>query len=242
MLAAAFACQPHQPMNRLDPASIDPPSPDGYQHALADEIHDMLDILATQERYLDLRLPDGRTLRSRVLFVDAAAREFTLEGCESESDNQAVLASAQSELSTVFDDVSVTLALGAAKRCVFDGATAFAVPLPEMLSQVQRRRNYRAETLDYNYTFEAALPDGTALILDIADLSACGVGLRSRTPGTTALAVGTVLPRGILSFGSLARLEVSVRVMRHQLVHTADDVVHHYGCEFVAFDQAALLA
>ncbi len=202
----------------------------------------MLDVLATQERYLDLRLPDGRTLRSRVLFVDVAARQFTLEGCESESDNQAVLASAQSELSTVLDDVSVTLALGAAKRCVFAGATAFAVPLPKMLSQVQRRRDYRAETLDYNYTFEAPLPDGAALVLDIADLSASGVGLRSRTPGTTALAVGAVLPRGILSFGSLARLEVSVRVVRYQLVNTADDVVHHYGCEFVAFDQAALLA
>lgn len=142
----------------------------------------------------------------------------------------------------MLDDVSVTLALGAAKRCVFAGATAFAVPLPTMLSQVQRRRDYRAETLDYNYTFEAPLPDGTALVLDIADLSASGVGLRSRTPGTTALAVGAVLPRGILSFGSLARLEVSVRVVRYQLVNTADDVVHHYGCEFVAFDQAALLA
>src|SRR5437762_5078157 len=74
MLAVAFACEPHQSMNRLDPASINPPSPDGFQHALEDEIREMLDVLATQERYLDLRLPDGRSLRSRVLFVDAAAR------------------------------------------------------------------------------------------------------------------------------------------------------------------------
>ncbi|GAB7540856.1 flagellar brake protein [Cupriavidus sp. CuC1] len=229
-------------MHTFDPASIRPPSPDGFQHALEDEIREMLDVLATQERYLDLRLPDGRTLRSRVLFVDAAARLFTLEGCESEPDNQAILASAQSELSTVLDDVSVTLALGAPQRCVFAGAPAFAVPFPQRLSQVQRRRDYRAETLDFKYTFKTGLPDGSALILDIADLSTSGVGLRSRAPDATALAVGTVLPKGILSFGTLARLEVGVRVVRYQLVNTGADVVHHYGCEFVAFDQAALLA
>ncbi|WP_158001402.1 flagellar brake protein [Cupriavidus basilensis] len=229
-------------MNRLDPASINPPSPDGFQHALEDEIREMLDVLARQERYLDLRLPDGRCLRTRVLFVDAAAHMFTLEGCGSESDNQAVLASAQSELATVLDDVSITLPLAAANRCQFAGTTAFAVPFPDQLSQVQRRWDYRAQTLDYNYTFETELPDGTGLSLDIADLSASGVGLRARTQGATALAVGTVLPKGILSFGTLARLELSVRVVRYQLVNTADDVVHHYGCEFVALDQAVLLA
>ncbi|MGT2431453.1 flagellar brake protein [Cupriavidus basilensis] len=228
-------------MNRLDSASTNPPSSDGFQYALEGEIHAILDILAMQERSLDLRLPDGRTLRTKVLSVDAPARTFTLQGYVSEPDNEAVLACAQSELSTVLDDVSLTLCLGAPARSLFAGAAAFSVPFPEKLSQVQRRRDYRAETLDYQYTFEAELPDGTRLILDIADLSASGVGLRSRTPGTNTLAVGTLLPKGRLRFGTLASLEVGVRVVRYQSVDTADAAVHHYGCEFVAFEQGALL-
>lgn len=228
-------------MNRLDPASTIPPSPDGFQHALEDEIRAMLDLLATEERPLDLHLPEGRTLRTRVLSVHAAARTFTFQGCASESDNLAVLACAQSELSTVLDDVSLTLSLGAPTRCLFAGATAFTAPFPEKISQVQRRRDYRAETLDYQYAFEARLPDGTALVLDIADLSVSGLGLRSRTLDTNALAIGTLLLKGRLSFGSLASLEVGVRVVRYQLLNMAGDAVHHYGCEFVAFDQSTLL-
>jgi hypothetical protein len=84
----------------------------------------------------------------------------------------------------------------------------------------------------------AKLRDGNDFVLDVHDLSARGIGLRSSYVSAQALPVGTVLPAAVLDFRSSGRLQVDLRVVFSRSVQGREGMVNHFGCYYVDLDQA----
>ena len=80
--------------------------------------------------------------------------------------------------------------------------------------------------------------DGNDFVLDVHDLSARGIGLRSSYVSAHALPVGTVLPAAVLDFRSSGRLQADLRVVFSRGVQGMDGMVNHFGCYYVDLDQA----
>lgn len=80
--------------------------------------------------------------------------------------------------------------------------------------------------------------DGNDVVLNVHDLTARGIGLRSAHIPLQALPVGTVLPAAVLDFRSSGRLLVDLRVVFSRAVQGVDGVVNHFGCYYVDLDQA----
>ena len=80
--------------------------------------------------------------------------------------------------------------------------------------------------------------DRNDFVLDVHDLSARGIGLRSSYVTAQAMPVGTVLPAAVLDFRSYGRLQVDLRVVFSRSVQGMDGMVNHFGCYYVDLDQA----
>ncbi|MBS1160117.1 MAG: YcgR [Proteobacteria bacterium] len=72
----------------------------------------------------------------------------------------------------------VQFSTGRAREVNFQGAKAFAVPLPQVLLRLQRREYFRIETPQVRpLEFLAGLPGGASLNLPVHDISVSGIGL-----------------------------------------------------------------
>ncbi|MFJ2990529.1 flagellar regulator YcgR PilZN domain-containing protein [Collimonas sp. NPDC087041] len=80
--------------------------------------------------------------------------------------------------------------------------------------------------------------DGNDFVLNVHDLTARGIGLRSTHVPLHALPVGTVLPAAVLDFRSSGRLLVDLRVVFCRSVQGTEGIVNHFGCYYVDLDQA----
>lgn len=89
--------------------------------------------------------------------------------------------------------IHVQFTTGQAREIDFQGARAFAVPLPRFIVRLQRREVFRIETpLARPLQFHARPPGGRWLTAPVHDLSIAGVGLS--TGGDNTLPQGTTIP------------------------------------------------
>jgi len=220
-----------------------PPAPDlaatvtddRYRLTHAAQIGTVLRDLGGQRCLLNVRTRDGRQFVTTILRVDPAGRTFVLDWYRDAAACEALLASDESAVSGLLRGVPVSFSIGTPAATRIDGHPAFVASFPAQLHYLQRRRHFRARTLvTRGYCCEIRLPDAVPFLLDIADLSLSGVGLRSRTVTSAHLPVGTTVAKCLLDFREMGRLELGLQVVGHWLVGGTDAAVHHFGCAFLA--------
>lgn len=126
---------------------------------------------------------------STLLDVQAEPGRLLLDCSGSTETNRRFLASERNVFTGRPGGIQVQFSTGQASELTFQGAKAFAVPLPAFLLRLQRRESFRIDTpVARPLQFFARLPDGAPLNLPVHDISVSGVGLVSgREPEELAL-------------------------------------------------------
>jgi len=205
-----------------------------YRLTHASQIGTVLRDLSWQKCMVTVRARTGHQFVTSVLQVDPAGRTFVFDWCNADAERQALMTSDENAFSGLLRGVPVNFVVGRPAATRYGDGPAFVVEFPEKLYHFQRRRHFRARTLvTKGYRCEIRQPDNSVQLLDIADLSLSGVGLRSRTVSEEQLPIGTMVGKCRLDFRELGKLELALQVVGHWLVGHDDSAIHHYGCAFV---------
>ncbi|MGE5471522.1 MAG: flagellar brake protein [Bacteroidota bacterium] len=115
---------------------------------------------------------------STLLAVQPDVGRLVLDCSGSPETNRRFLASPHNVFHARPGGIQVQFVTGRAVEVQFQGATAFAVALPKVLTRLQRREHFRIETPRAKpLELMARLPGGTSLNLPVHDISVSGIGL-----------------------------------------------------------------
>jgi c-di-GMP-binding flagellar brake protein YcgR len=179
-----------------------------------------------------ITLPGGRKILTTLLNVDGDLCNLVYDSGRNRQETQAVLSTSRVHFSTTLGGVPVSFTTLPPAAVDFDGSPAFLSPLPLEIQYLQRRGYYRTKGLQL-YRCSARLTDGTAICLNLRDLSLTGVGLQSKTIPPERLSVGTLLRDAVLDFLKLGTLDdVTLMVMSHKRVEDNGLSTYLYGCRF----------
>lgn len=135
--------------------------------------------------------------------------------------------------------IHVQFTSGQAREITFQGARAFAVPLPKFIVRLQRREFFRIETpLAHPLQFRARLPDGQLMTLPAYDLSVASIGLSAGSDNGLAPAV--LLPNCRFALPAEAHDVFVQAVVRHVTVfeRRAGMTQWRIGLQFVDLPRA----
>lgn len=126
--------------------------------------------------------PEHEQFPTRLLGILADKGQLVFDCSGSPDLNRRLRESEQSLFIGRPGGIQVQFSVGPAIDVHFEGARAFAVPLPKRLMRLQRRENFRIETPRVQpLQFFGRLPEGTQLNLSAHDISVSGLGLAAAT-------------------------------------------------------------
>lgn len=145
---------------------------------------------------------------------------------------------------TKHDNISIKFSLEGVQRAKFQERQALAAPVPETLFRLQRREYYRVPTSTLNpLKCFVPQPDGSELLVNVADISCGGVGLVDPR-NTFAPEVGTILGGCRIELPEYGNLHCDLQV-RNTFMQRQNDgnQVRRIGCAFIALpvDKNALI-
>jgi len=131
--------------------------------------------------------PAGEMFLTTVLAVQQDKGQFIFDCSGSIETNRRLLQSERNAFAGRPGGIHVQFSTGHAVEVTYDGAKAFAAPLPQYIVRMQRRESFRIETPRARpLQFFGRMPEGALLNLQVHDISVTGIGL-----------VGSNLPEGI---------------------------------------------
>ena len=141
---------------------------------------------------------------------------------------------------TQLDHVRIQFGVDAAEKIDYEGGPAFRVPIPEVVTRLQRREFYRLRIPRGRPLYcEVKLPSavdaaGSAkrVAFPVYDISCGGLALAG-WPEDFAPAVGLELPDCWMDLPDLGRLAVDVRVVHVQGLAGRGANAGRFGCKFV---------
>ena len=203
-----------------------------YHLTLASDIVQLMQAIQREQKLIMLALPGGQNILTVLLDVnERVAGHFHYDSGRNRGETRAVLSSGNIQFSAALRGVSVRFSTPTPVETIFDEAAAFLSPLPLDIKYFQRRENYRT-TCIRPYGCTGRLTNGTAISLNLGDLSIGGVGLQSNTISPEILPIGTLLLEAVLDFQDLGKVEVTLLVTsHHKLVH-AGFTTYCYSCRF----------
>lgn len=143
------------------------------------EIMRILKSLIQQRAVVSASLEGSKTtLVTALLAVDPARNLIVLDYGPDPRTNERVLAAKKLFCITKLDHVEVKFTVHEVKQAALEGQPVFCAPLPKTLYYPQRRRFYRL-TLPKTSPLQCSvrLDDGSAISLQVLDLSVGGLGL-----------------------------------------------------------------
>jgi c-di-GMP-binding flagellar brake protein YcgR len=194
--------------------------------------------LQRERQSLVMTVQGGRKIMTMVLDVDGELCNFVYDSGRGDEETKAVLSTSRLHFSAALGGVPVSFTTPPPVAADFDGSPAFISPLPVEMLYLQRRENYRAKGPQF-YRCSARLPDGTAISLELRDLSVTGVGLQSKTIPPDQLPVDTLLGEAVLDFMELGTVEdVTLVVASQKKVEEKGVATYLYGCRFHQLPQS----
>ena len=207
-------------------------SDDLYRVTEPDDILRLMRSIQRERQLVVITLPAGHKMLTTLLNIDEALRSFIYDVGRDRKETRAVLSTSRVHFSATLNGVSVSFTTPPPVETDFDGSPAFLSSLPLKMQHVQRREYFRIKSHGA-YRLSARLTDGTAVSLNLRDLSFTGAGLQSTTIPPEQLPVGTLLRDAVLDFLELGKVDgVTLMVTSHQKVIENRLPTHLYGCRF----------
>lgn len=152
-------------------------------------------------------------LLTSVIDVDADRDAAILDYGSNETLNQRILASEKIIFVTSLDQVKVQFVSHEISAATFEGRSAFRIPLPQQVLQLQRREYYRLTTPIIN-PLKCVVPmsDGRTVEMPLTDIGAGGIGIMLGNPPGIELKSGEVFPGCRIDLPGVGVLEATLRV------------------------------
>ncbi|SFC91089.1 flagellar brake protein [Collimonas sp. OK412] len=213
----------------------------GTSYLLQDaaDIESILRELERQNSTMTMRLLGGGESVATRLVAVALAHDIFIHAGDADGNGAHYLPGDLLCFDGALDGAGVRFVSSVARNSVSPWPTALAAALPTCIAYFPHQKFIRIGMQPVEAcVVRAKRRDGNDFVLDVHDLSARGIGLRSAYVALQALPVGTVLPAAVLDFRSSGRLLVDLRVVFSRSVHGPDGVINHFGCYYVDLDQA----
>jgi len=212
-------------------------SDDLYRITELDDILRLMRSIQRERQLVVITLPSGQKILTTLLNIDEDLHNFVYDVGRDRQETQTVLSTSRVHFSTNLGGVSINLTAPPPVETVFDGSPAFLSPLPLKMQHIQRREYFRTKAHP-SYLLSARLTDGTAVSLNLRDLSFTGAGLQSTTIPPERLPVGTLLRDTVLDFLELGKVDgITLMVTSHQKVMDKGLPTYLYGCRFEQLPQ-----
>jgi c-di-GMP-binding flagellar brake protein YcgR len=207
-------------------------SDDLYRVTEPGDVLRLMQRLQREGQSVVMTVQGGRKIMTMLLNVDGDLCNFVYDSGRDQQETQAVLSTSRIHFSATLGGVPVSFTTPPPVAVDFDGSPALVSPLPLEMLYLQRREYYRTKGPQL-YRCSARLTDGTAISLDLRDLSVTGVGLQSKTIPPDQLPVGTLLGDAVLDFMELGTVEgVTLMVTSQKKVEEKGLATYLYGCRF----------
>lgn len=221
----------------MDQASLD----QGASYLLQDaaDIESILRELERQNSPMTMRLAaGGESVVTRLVAV-ALAHDIFIHADDADGSGTRYMPGDLLCFDGALDGAGVRFVTNVARIGVSPWPAALAAALPTCVAFFPHRKFIRIGMQPAEpCVVRAKRRDGNDFVLDVHDLGARGIGLRSAYVSLQALPVGTILPGAVLDFRSSGRLLVDLRVVFSRNVQGPDGAVNHFGCYYVDLDQA----
>jgi c-di-GMP-binding flagellar brake protein YcgR len=180
-------------------------------------------------------LREGSELPSMVLGIVPEANGLYVDCTASTSDNKRLEGSGRIHFVTMVEGVKIEWISSQARQTVFEGKTAFELPIPTQVQRVQRRECYRLDTpLNNPLTCALRLEDGESLVVNIVDISVGGVGVSLPDSAEKNLERGAVFPGCKIDLQGMGVIDVTLRVqMTWDITLKNGNLSRRAGLEFV---------
>ncbi|SDX46702.1 regulator YcgR [Collimonas sp. OK242] len=212
---------------------------DSYLLQDATDIESVLRELERQNSPMTMRLVTGGDSVATRLVAVALAHDIFIHAGDAEGSGAHYMPGELLCFDGALDGAGVRFVTSAARNSMNPWRTALAATLPACIAYYPHQKFIRIGMQPVEAcVVRAKRRDGNDFVLDVHDLSARGIGLRSTYVSLQALPVGTILPAAVLDFRSSGRLLVDLRVVFSRCVQGADGVINHFGCYYVDLDQA----
>lgn len=174
-------------------------------------------------------------LLTSVIDVDASRDAVILDYGSHEVLNKRILASEKIIFVTSLDSVKVQFVAHHIDPTMFEGGSAFRIPLPEQVLQLQRREYYRLTTPIVNpLKCQVPLGDGHLVEVPLADIGAGGIGIIIGNPPGVALTAGEMFPGCRINLPGIGMLEATLRIQgTFEVTLKNGSKILRSGCQFV---------
>jgi c-di-GMP-binding flagellar brake protein YcgR len=193
------------------------------------EVLRILQDLQKEQTFVTILLPHGQKVLTVLLEVDEKSGYFLYDIGRDHAETQALLSMRQLHFISALSGVTVRFTTPTPTETMFGGAPAFRSPFPADLQYLQRREHYRSKVI-LPAVCNGKLANGTAVSLQMSDLSLGGVRLRSGSITPDVLPVGTVLKDAVLDFMELGKVELTLTVASQQTTQYEGISTYSYGC------------
>jgi flagellar brake protein len=200
-----------------------------YLVAQPSDVLRILQTLQQDKTFVTMSLPQNQKVLTLLLEVDENGGHFLFDIGRNRAETQAVLATRQIHFSSFLDGVALRFTTPTPSETMHDGAPAFRSPFPADLQYLQRREHYRTKVFR-PAACNAKLANGTAVSLQMSDLSLGGVRLQSGSVTPDLLPVGTVLQDAVLDFMEMGKVEVTLTIASHKMIAYEGISTYFYGC------------
>lgn len=177
---------------------------------------------------------NGLTAITTVLDTAPQHGQIIVDAATDEPFNQHLIAADIIHFEGLADKIRVQFSTGPAQPCTVQNRDALLLPYPAMLRRLQRRDHFRI-TIPVTMSLSCLVPadNGTALTLQVKDISAGGVALLDPDHIITG-GPGTLLKQCIFELDDIGTVVTTIEVRRINPQHTTDTTpARLVACEFV---------
>jgi flagellar brake protein len=210
---------------------------DPYLIAEPSEVLRILQDIQREQTFVTLFLPQGQKIVTVLLAVDEVAGHILYDIGRNPAETKAVLATPSIHFNATLNRITVRFTAATPVETVFEDRPAFRSPTPTAVQYLQRREHFRTKVIR-PATCTVKLPDGTAALMKVDDLSIGGARLQSSAVSPAVLPTGTQLKDAVLDFNELGKVEVNLSIASHQTIEHEGLATYFYGCHMEQLTRA----
>jgi flagellar brake protein len=199
------------------------------------EIERIVKELIKAKTSVTVGMTGGKKMSSMILDMDPKSGRFVYEAGMDEL-VKAIISSSKVFFEASLRGVTVKFSVGSSSTTTFENGPALIAPLPADMEYRQRREHFRTN-FPKPYTATVNLANGKPGVLDLRDISVGGVGLSSMAISHEMLVPSSIVDAS-LDFGTLGKVDLSLKVNSHRKHESMGRVTHLFGCSFYNLSRA----
>lgn len=227
------AKEPNQGWNANVTGQLDDKNENRFLLDSEADIRALLNKLRKKRSHVTGHFDNSRHVFSSCL-LEVGKSAAILDDVSDETIRQRILACSRLHFSSVCDGVPVSFISPKIELCVFEGATAFSIPIPSAVRWPQRRELFRVPTpVGRPALCEIGLGNGEVVCNPLSDISVGGIGMLTQASSPT-LEHGDRFGGCRIDLPGFGELTSDIRICNSADITLRNgNPARRYGCQFI---------